>query len=229
MKRLIIIVEGETELEFVNRLLIPYLVEQQGLNTSIRGIPVSISGGGHGFNNIEHFKNTIRPVLSELGEPVITTMIDHYGINSEQKLPGYGECIRVQDMNSRILRMELKLNEVVQSVKPYRFFIPYIQQHEMETLLLAHPENGFALEKESIKKEIMALCQQFNSIEDINCTPEGAPSKRLERIYKENGKKYNKGVDAVDIAELTGIKAILTNCSRFRNWIEKVVQTVTDA
>lgn len=56
MKRLIFIVEGETELEFVNRLLIPFLTVK-GLTSSMNGIIITMSGGGHGYNNIEHFKD----------------------------------------------------------------------------------------------------------------------------------------------------------------------------
>jgi hypothetical protein len=80
------LVEGETEQEFVNRILAPYLVTK-GLNTEIRPIMIEKSGGGHGYSNIEHLKNTIRPVLNKVDEPIVTTLIDHYGINSEHKLP----------------------------------------------------------------------------------------------------------------------------------------------
>jgi hypothetical protein len=225
MKRLIIIVEGETELEFVNRLLIPYLVER-GLNTHIQGIAICMSGGGHGFNNIEHFKNTIRPLLSNADMPIITSMIDHYGINSEQKLPGYVECVRQADVETRIVMMESKLNEAVQAIKPYRFFIPYIQRHEMETLLFSYPESGFDLEDEKIKNAVLDICAEFDSVEDINCTPQGAPSKRLERVFKENNKRYNKGADAVDIAELTGITSMIEKCVHFQIWIATIVETV---
>ena len=180
MKALIILVEGETEQEFVNRILAPYLVSR-GLNTEIRPIMIEISGGGHGYNNIQHLKNTIRPVLNRADEPVVTTMIDHYGINSERKLPGYG-AITTADTEERIQQMEDILQSEIQKIKPYRFFIPYIQRHEFETLLFSNPEVGFELEHDKIREDIVKLCSVFDSIEDINCTPDGAPSKRIGRI-----------------------------------------------
>lgn len=225
MKRLIFIVEGETELEFVNRLLIPFLTVK-GLTSSMNGIIITMSGGGHGYNNIEHFKNTIRPILSMSDEPIITTLIDHYGINSEKKLIGYTECIQESDVEERIKKMEEKLNEAVQSIKPYRFFIPYIQRHEFETLLFADPEKGFDLEDRLIKQDVISLCNSFTSIEDINCTPEGAPSKRLKIIYERHNKVYEKVTDAVDIAELTTIDKLLEECPRFRKWIETLLLEV---
>jgi hypothetical protein len=224
MKALIILVEGETEQEFVNRILAPYLVSR-GLNTEIRPIMIEISGGGHGYNNIQHLKNTIRPVLNRTDQPIVTTLIDHYGINSERKLPGY-TTITTTDTEKRIHQMEGILQAEIQQIKPYRFFIPYIQRHEFETLLFSNPEVGFDLEYDRIKEDVIRLCSEFESIEDINCTPEGAPSKRLGRIYESQKRKYSKVSDAVDIIELTGIETVLEKCSRFKGWVEKLIAEV---
>ena len=231
MKHLYIIVEGQTELEFVNKLLIPYLLPQ--LPTHIQAIQVSISGGGHGYNNVQHFKNTIKPVLNYTNEPVITTMLDYFGINSEQKMPGYARCMQLNSTDDKIACLEQSLQEQVQSIKPYRFFIPYIQKHEMETLLFANPEtfdlvSDEVLVSDSIKQAVIAVCEQYPNIEEINNTPEGAPSKRLEAIFNANNQTYNKVVDAVDIAQLTGIETILTKCPRFNNWVQTLIQTISE-
>lgn len=227
MRNLIFIVEGQTESEFVNRIIKPYFVSKGLQDHQIRSIIITMSGGGHGFNNIEHFKNTIRPVLYQKDEPIITTFIDHYGINSEQKLPGYCECIKELDVEKRIQQMESQLNKIVQEIKDYRFFIPYIQRHEFETLLFSNPSEGFSLENDRIRESIISLCSAFFSIEDINCTPQGAPSKRIDKIYSENSKSYNKVVDGVDIAELTTLKTILEKCPRFKSWIEQLIREAT--
>ncbi len=225
MKHLYIVVEGETELEFVNRILIPYL-ESKGIKTFIRGLMITMRGGGHGFNNIEHFKKTIKPLLYHKNEPIITTMIDHYGINSDKKLPNYTNCIKEKDVEKRISCMEESLTREVNSLKEYHYFIPNIVRHEMETLLFANPEKGFELEKDEIRKEVMALCSKIPNIEDINYTPEGAPSKRLEKIYQKYHQKYSKVAIGVDIAELTGIDIILQKCPRFQSWIDKIIKMI---
>ncbi len=165
MKHLYIIVEGKTELEFVNRLLIPFFIKK-GVKTHIQGLQIVMKGGGHGFNNMEHFKKTIRPLLSYENSPFITTMIDHYGINSEKKLPNYANCIKEIDVEKRIICMENSLNQAVQVIKPYDFFIPNILRHEMETLLFAHPETGFDLEDDKIKNAVLEVYQQYPNIED---------------------------------------------------------------
>jgi hypothetical protein len=221
-------VEGETELEFINRILIPYLIKK-GLNTHIQGIMVTMSGGGHGFNNIEHFKNTIQPILEYNNQPIITTMIDYYGINSEKKLPHFLECDKLNLIDDKINCLEKSLDEQVQSIKSYPFFIPYIQKHEMETLLFANPEEGFDLEDEEIKEGVLKVCIEFPNIEDINNSWHTAPSKRLEKIYKNNDKKYQKAADAVDIAELTGIETMLKKSPRFEKWVNHLIEKVSSS
>lgn len=222
MKDLYFIVEGETELEFVNKILIPYLYSQ-GVLCHIQGYPITMSGGGHGFNNIQHFINTISPVLNYKNEPIITTLIDYFQLNSEKKLPGYTNSLQYALTDDRINYLESQLNDTVQSITPYRFFIPYIQKHEMETLLFSDPEEGFYLESEKIKNAVLEICIQYQNIEEINGSTQGAPSKRLEAIYKSDGKKYEKIIDGIDIAELTGIEKIIEKCPRFRNWIENLI------
>lgn len=223
MKKLVFIVEGDSENEFVNRLIRPYLVSKGIPDYHIESIMITMSGGGHGFNNIEHLKNTIKPVLFRSDQPVITSFVDHYRLNSEKKLPGYEECAKETDVERKLTRMEEKLQEAIQSICAYRFFIPYIQRHEFETLLFADPVQGFDLEDEKIKQEVIELCNAFPSIEDINSTPEGAPSVRLQNIYEKHNKRYNKGADAVDIAELTTMDKILEKCPRFKSWIDKLI------
>ena len=163
MKKLVFIVEGDSEAEFVNRIMTTYFASK-GIH-HIWPIKISKTGESGGYNNIDHFKNTIKLVLFNKEEPVITTFIDHYGINSEKKMPGY-DRIKNEPVEKKLAMMEKKLNEVVQSIKPYRYFVPHIQRHEYETLLLADPEKGFAFEDEQIKKDVLKLFlkQRFRTI-----------------------------------------------------------------
>ena len=225
MKNLYVVVEGETEQEFVGRILSPYFTSI-GLYMNTRAILIRMKGGGHGFNNFEHLRNTMKPLLYYADEPVITTMIDHYGINNNTKIPNYELCAGKTLVEDRIRCMEQALMDVVQSIKPYRYFIPNIIQHEFETLLLANPREGFALEKKAIRQDVVALCDEFQNIEEINNTPDGAPSRRLEAIYRSNHQRYEKIVNGVDIAELTSIESMINKCPRFAKWLERVISAV---
>ncbi len=222
MRDLFIIVEGKTELEFVNRILIPYLYIEKKFTCLIKPIQIIVKGNGHGFNNIEHFKNTIKPILHINNESVITTMIDYYGINSDTKIPDYSLCLSLVSVQEKINCLEDKLFDIVQNIKPYRYFIPNLILNEFETFLFANPQTGFSLEDDSIVNDIVQLTDNYKSIEDINNTPEGAPSKRIEAIFAKHGKKYQKGLNAVNYAELTGIEEILSKCPHFSNWLKKI-------
>lgn len=227
MKHLYIIVEGPTELEFINRILIPYF-NSKGITSHIQGIPIWISGGGHGFNNIKHFENTIKPVLNYNNEPFITTLIDYFKLNSETKLPGFLESLNMSSTDKKLEYLENKLNDVVQKIKLYNYFIPYIQKHEMETLMFANPEDGFSLENDKIKKAIIEVCKQYPNVEDINGSELGAPSKRLEAIYKSNNKIYDKIIDGIDIIEFSGIENVIEKCPRFKNWIKNIMKAIQE-
>ncbi|MFZ4544753.1 MAG: DUF4276 family protein [Saprospiraceae bacterium] len=222
MKHIYIIVEGQTELEFANKFIIPFLLTK-GISTHMQAIMVTMPGGGHGYNHIEHFKRTITPVLSYKDEPIITTMFDHYGINSVAKMPNYADCAKKTNVEDRIQCLENGLNDVVQAIMPYRFFIPNIIRHEFETLLFADPKEGFSLEDDIIINELLAICNLFPNIEDINVTPQGAPSKRIDEIYAKHSKKYNKVADGMDIIELTGLDTILEKCPRLNDWLERLI------
>ncbi|MFT6961794.1 MAG: hypothetical protein ACJAWV_001516 [Flammeovirgaceae bacterium] len=222
MKDLYIIVEGQTELEFMNRLMIPYWRTQLGYQNNIQPIIVQMSGGGHGFNNIEHFKNTIEPIMNYQNAPFITSFIDYYGINSEKKMPGYKDCQKKANAQERITCLEAKLQEAVQQINEYRFFIPYIQLHEFEALLFSDSE-GFAYEAEGIKQVVATVASDFKTPEDINDSYETAPSKRLEEIYRSHKEKFSKVADGNDIAEEIGIGKMMEQCPRFRMWAESII------
>ena len=54
--------------------------------------------------------------------------------------------------------------------------------------------------------------------EDINDSPETAPSKRMQKLIHG----YNKVVYGVSLIEYIGIDIILRKCPHFREWIEKL-------
>lgn len=78
MKRLFVVVEGQTEQEFVREVLSPYLYSH-GIY-DVRPIPIRTSKTGRGgFVNYYHLKNTVEPLLkSEGNDVVVTTFVDFF-------------------------------------------------------------------------------------------------------------------------------------------------------
>jgi len=126
------------------------------------------------------------------------------------------------DISNRLAGLEEVLSKAVQMIKPYEDFIPYIQKHEFEALIFSDPK-VFNIESAVIEKEVEDILATTPCPEDINTTEDGHPAKRLESIFRSDKKKYIKGANAVDFAEMAGIEIILEKCPRFRFWIETLM------
>lgn len=224
MKQIYVLVEGHSEREFVTRIMGPYF-GQEGI--LIRPIPMRKSGGGFGISNLEHFKNHIKPLLHNKDVPAVTTFIDLFRFPVQSSEHAEEEMLKKHsenpDIEMRIKGFEDVLQGAVQKIKPYDHFIPYIQKHEFEALLFS--DASAFIEHAGIQKDIERVLKAIPNPEDINTTETGHPAKRLESIYAAHKKKYSKGADAVNLAEMAGIKIILEKCPRFRAWIELLIAT----
>lgn len=229
MKRIYVIVEGPSEREFVSRILAPYFGKKGLL---ISAISMLKSGGGMGFSNLEHFKNNVKPLLYDKDAPLITTMVDLFRFpvqsndpNEEAELKKYS---LESDISTRLGGLERVLYDAVQKIKPYKDFIPYIQKHEFEALIFSDAK-VFNIESAALEKAVEDILATTPCPEDINTTEEGHPAKRLESIFKSNKKKYVKGANAVDFAEMAGIEIILDKCPRFNYWVKILEALASDS
>ncbi len=103
-------------------------------------------------------------------------------------------------------------------------FMPNLLLHEYETLVLSHPESlliaypGMQPAIDDLRQDIAG----FQNPEDINDSPETAPSKRIIRAFG----KYHQGYDkvtggALAILEL-GLNTIRQRCPKFDDWLKKL-------
>ena len=137
MKRLNIVVEGQTEQSFVNEVLAPYL-RNNGVSLIIpRLIRTSKTGRG-GLVNYHHLHNTIKGLLSNPhdGNIVVSSFVDFFRIPNN--MPGYVEAMRSGDDLRKVDNLQQALDDSIAD----RRFIPYIQLHEFEALLFSN-NNGF--------------------------------------------------------------------------------------
>ncbi|WP_299457399.1 DUF4276 family protein [uncultured Microscilla sp.] len=229
MKRVHCIVEGQTEVKVFSTLLIPYLEEKVGAYVDIRITPIKHTGGG--IVKFSKLKEELRNHLLDKGK-IVTTFFDYYGIHPNLHFPNY-EAAKVKQQNpivgaklleegmSNYLSEELGLDT--------RYFIPYIQLHEFEALLFSSSE-GFEFQYDDVKilDELQKVRNRFPNPEDINDSPETAPSKRLIKILKANGEAYNKVADGEDIATIVGLDTILQKCPRFKQWISELIAKIQE-
>ncbi|HOY07500.1 MAG TPA: DUF4276 family protein [Saprospiraceae bacterium] len=208
--KLIIIVEGQTEEEFVNQSLRPWL-NQKGIY-DIRAIKIRTSSSVKGGNaNYQKFKNEILRLLNQQKDVLITSFFDFFRLPTS--FPGYDEMQRVLNVEHKITILETSMGEDINSER----FVPYIQLHEFESLLFTkiHGFKSLPQLHASQIADLNAIIESYPNPELINNNPSTSPSKRILKIYPS----YEKVLHGNYILLENTFEAILLKCPRFSNWI----------
>ena len=220
MKRLYIVVEGQTEEEFVKSILAPHLLEQ-GI-FCVTPVAIHRAHGARGGMVYEPLKGDILRLLGEGDAPIVSTLIDFFRC---PKTPGKEVWDKATNHQQEVELRELEIGRDIAS----RRFIPYIQLHEFEALLFSSDvgfnglcssdvgSNGLFSPKEA--DELSKIVEDYPNPEEINSSPEGAPSKRILAIVPTYDKVFHGDL----IAGAIGIETILERCPRFRAWVERLV------
>ena len=213
MKYLIIVVEGQTEQEFVNDILRPYFATQGIYHVSARLIKTSRSGKG-GFVNFQHLQNDVNRILAKEKDAVVTTFIDFF--RCPTNMPGYEEAMKKENHQEAVEILEKKMTELFGNTH----FVPYIQLHEFEALLFSSNKGFKTYWEDEHAEKAEEIIAQYPNPEDINSRPEKAPSKRIIEIKSD----YDKVAEGNLLAMEIGIEEMLKRCHRFKQWIEYLIQ-----
>ncbi len=221
MIRLYVVVEGQTEEQFVKMVLGPHLAHHGVFAfASIVGTPkkrgnAPLHKGGGDWNRWER---DIRRVLGEQhrADARVTTLFDLYEL--PKGFPGLAEGAAWADTAARCDGLQRALGE---HFAAHRHFIPYLQRHEFEALVLAAlPSLRELLDAED---DIAGLAKLESTIaghspEEVNDAPETAPSKRLLNHVPS----YRKLLHGPMAIELAGLAAIRLQCPRFDAWVARL-------
>lgn len=217
-KRLIIVVEGETEEEFVNRILKPYFASKNIFN--VKCFKIKHSRGG--LSKYSHFRRDILKCIYQQ-DAVVTSLIDFYALPTD--FPEYEKAKQEMDKNKQVQILEQEIKKEIEKSQKQEFnnFIPYIQLHEFEALIFSSI-NGFdGFEKNKIDIEnIEKILKNYANPEDINDNKSTAPSKRLLKHIKG----YNKIVDGNMMIQKIGIDVVIKKCKRFSGWLDKIIKSM---
>jgi len=210
-----LIVEGDTEQNFVNKLLIPFL----GHNYCIDASRVTMSKDKNrglqykgGLFDYAKAKNDITNRLKQhRGQNQhFTTMFDFYHL--PKSFPGYSEAQSIVYPYDKVKKLEEYFTEDIGD----RRFIPYIQLHEFEAMIFVDPSRLIdEYPDPNSQKGIEALRNVNTSPELINDDPNTAPSKRILAQIPD----FNKPFAGVNTVEKIGIDAIRKKCSHFDEWL----------
>lgn len=208
MKRLIIICEGQTEVEFCKDVLLKYFIQKKIL---IQTPLIKKSGGG-----IVPWSSLKRQIELHLKETdvFVTTFIDYYGIPDNYNYPNWVKSKGIEDKNLRMDFLEKAMRESINHTR----YIPYIQLHEFEGLLfnnIAIFDQNFNPSELSSREELVQILYLYPNPELINDSSITAPSKRLKKIISG----YSKIVYGSILAEDIGLDNIRQKSPRFHNWL----------
>jgi hypothetical protein len=220
MIRLHFVVEGQTEEEFVNSMLVSHLSavnifgDVRCVETSRHHLKIYRGGG----TTYEKMKKDLILWMKEdrQSDAFFTTMFDVYGLPSD--FPGIESARKQTDPYQRVALLERALADDM----AHRRFVPYLQLHEFEALILSDPTK-FDVRFIEHQKGIQALiveCSSYQSPELIDDNETTAPSKRIiAKIPDYEGSKHSAGPL---IAKQIGLTAIRQKCSHFDSWLTKL-------
>lgn len=225
MARLLIHVEGETEEEFVNEVLAPHLYRSGFSKVSARLVGNARQrdrrGGIRAWSSVR--KDIIHHLKEDVGS-ISTTMVDYYALpqTGDRAWPGRAltSALPFEQKASTVenaLTVDLAA-EMGDSFYPNRF-IPFVMMHEFEGLLFSNCERfGKGIGKPELAPQFQAIRNQFATPEEINDSPETAPSKRVEGLVPGYEKPLLGALAAIEI----GLDAIRAECPHFNQWLTRL-------
>ena len=213
MIRVNVICEGQTEYDFVSKMLYPYFI--------LRGIQLNASDIG-GANNYPKVRKEIINWLNADPSAYVTTMIDLYGMNKH--FPGY-EANNVANLSAlgKVKAIETAIKaDILNAPKVHNTkFIPYVQLYEFEALLFSEPEKlqaWLSLDHRIKAQSFAAIRNAFDTPEDINDSPHTAPSKRILALVAS----YDKIAEGITIASDIGLQKLREECPHFNAWLTEL-------
>jgi len=221
MKRLYLTVEGQTEQTFVVEVLRPHL---SAFNVSVGKPrltgPYGRRGGripqGGMFSTFAHALADMKRWLQSDRSPEVrfSMMVDLYSLPHD--VPGYIDAMALASPYEQAETLEAALADEIKDQR----FIPYIQVHEFEALLLTAPER-FTERFERRERQIAMLlteCNQFASPELINHGQHAHPKARIKKYFADYGEK----ADGPLLAQAIGLNQIRQKCPHFDRWLTKL-------
>jgi hypothetical protein len=222
MKRLYLTVEGQTEAAFAMTVLCPHLARFNvflhpprftGLHRRRRG---RIPQGGL-LNTFAHALADIQTWLKEdqSTDARFSMMIDLYALPND--FPDYVEGITKPTGKAKADALQQSLAQHIGDPR----FIPYLQCHEFEALVLVDPARIGTLY--DAKAEIETLCRDCNGYatpEEINLGQNSHPKYRIKQRVRD----YDENVAGPLLAEDIGLATLRNRCPHFGEWLTRLEQ-----
>ena len=217
--RLLIHVEGQTEETFVNEVLAPHL-----LTFGYYSVAPRILGNARIRGGIRSWPSVRKDIVNHLNEDkncIATTMVDYYGLPQQEggAWPGRAKATTLRPPDRALWVQAALFDDVKGDVFRPERFVPFVLMHEFEALLFSDCQRlSRGIGRADLQAQFEAVRSQFHTPEEINDSPETAPSKRIETILPG----YQKPLLGILAILEIGLLTIRTECPHFDRWLTKL-------
>jgi len=215
MKRLYVLCEGQTEEDFVNIILNPYLQNAGILTTPIvcmtkRTSMKKYKGGVSNFNKI---KKELQRLCGEHPNEMVTTMFDLYAFPYD--------ALPLESIPNDVYEKAQRIENAITKEIGNRFgnMVFNLVLHEFEGLLFSDVSAFGSIADNEAVSALRKVRTAVQTPEHIDESPETAPSKHIGRAIPD----YSKVSDGIDIAEQIGIDKVKSECRHFASWLAKLI------
>jgi len=207
-----LLVEGQTEEQFVKHVLVEHYA-QQGLYLTPIIAETSPRHRG-GVKSYLSVKRQIERLCKQRADVKVTTIFDLYALPNSfpgKEDPAY---TAIQVGKSKAEYLEAKMAHDINM----RNFIPHFLVHEFEALLLADLDKFEKWMDVRQMREALRSSIGATAPEDVNDNPHTAPSKRILAVWPN----YDKIGNGIAIAKTIGLSAMREACPHFHDWLDKM-------
>ena len=212
MKRVLVLAEGQTEERFIKDVLCPHFEKMEIVLIPTIAVTKRVKSGPNfkgGVTNYQKVANDLRLLLGDTDATAVTTFIDYYGL--PLNFPG----MTSRPPGNPIERVGHVETEWESQIADLRFH-PYLMTHEFEALLFSKPDELSAvLYSPKALSQLEAVRASFSTPEEINESPESAPSERILSISPG----YQKAVHGPIVARRIGLQLLREQCTHFNDWL----------
>lgn len=225
MTRLLVHVEGETEESFVNEILRDHLQAFGYERVSARLVGnARLRSRRGGIRAWPAVRDDILRHLKEDHQCIATTMVDYYALpqTGVRAWPGRAAASAALPPAKSELVNKALAEDIAKTMgndfNPSRF-VPFVVMHEYEGLLFSDCEAfGRGIGRTDLIDKLQAIRDQFTTPEEINDSPETAPSKRIEKLVMGYQKPLLGTLAALEI----GLPKIRAACPSFSSWLNQL-------
>ncbi|EGR3302283.1 DUF4276 domain-containing protein [Vibrio parahaemolyticus] len=212
-----VICEGQTEESFVNELLVePFAHKGIYLKPALIGRP-GHKGGNFKF---ERLAPDVEKRLLADKNCYCTTFFDFYGL--PESFPGKNAVNATASAQDKAIALQDALNEkLVEKIgeDAMRRFIPYVQMYEFEGLLFSDPQKmAEGMDRSDLVQAFTEIAGAFDTPEQINNSPQTAPSKRIESLVLGYEKPLLGTLAALEV----GLDKMREQCPLFDAWLKRI-------